>query len=680
MGGHRVAARGAGSQLVGRGDDPVPDDKLESSAKGKHRKLWIGLAIAVGALIVLSVVAGVVVSHSNVVAQQVQSRVLPHISQQLGRQVTIQELEVSIFPRTTAHIIGLQVAGVGGGPPLVEAPSADLTVKLLPLLLSLGKDVQLGSLTLRRPVVNLARGANGAWGHQGLTPPKSRREVLIESLRVEDGTLRLIDLSGRGQQMAAALTRIDARAKNLSRDKPFSLDMVASLASESQNVRARLSGDLQKGIKGTVSASAVSLAAIRDILPAGLGTLLRDGTLSLDTKLAGRKGSPLQATGTASIDRISLRGSMADAKAAFHVASTSGAKGLAVVIDRFSILGESIDMGGTGNMTLQPLAGRLDLKGSRLDLQALLGAVPSQEKAPGAPLIPEPMRQHLQQAAFQATLAVDRVTSGKLVASGLAAQANLAGGVLEVVSANADLWGGKARLDGGRIDLRPAVPEWSLGASLHQADIGQAMRELSGQELLKGLFDVRLALHGAGIDWRQVSKTAKGNGSLTMKDGSLNTIDLGEEAARGLAGAFGRHLGVPPNIELPGTTTALRNVHTTFTVSSGFIHTKTPIELDSDFGHASLSGEIGLDKTLDLTGTVGLSSKFVSQITGGRVHPTSIVKVPISIHGDLSKPKPQIEPKGLLRSLISSPGGGARRLLDDALPDPPAASAPKGSD
>src|SRR6266540_4549675 len=152
-----------------------------STPRSLGRKLLVVLGLAVG-LAVLIVALLLVVVNSGVATKRAVDLVLPSVSKALGREVTLREAKLKLFPATRVTLAGLTVAGRPGEPALVETESLDVEVALWPLLRSLGKDVEVRAFTLVRPSLNLVKAKDGTWNFEGLggaesagrAPPRAR--------------------------------------------------------------------------------------------------------------------------------------------------------------------------------------------------------------------------------------------------------------------------------------------------------------------------------------------------------------------------------------------------------------------------------------------------------------------------------------------------------------------------
>ncbi len=88
-----------------------------------------------------------------------------------------------------------------------------------------------------------------------------------------------------------------------------------------------------------------------------------------------------------------------------------------------------------------------------------------------------------------------------------------------------------------------------------------------------------------------------------------------------------------------GKGTPLQDLSASFQVKDGFLVLTRPLRFNSQFGAATLGGRIGLDRALDLDGTVLLQPDFVAQLTGGSYKPAQPLEVPLKLGGSLTAPK-----------------------------------------
>jgi AsmA protein len=618
---------------------------------------WRALLGAVLALVIIAVALAASVDR-QALAARIRSEVLPRISRSVGKPVAVGTARLSVWPGPRVQLGELSIGGAPGGPPLVKAGAASATVRVWPLLRSLGKVVELDAVELSGVDVNLVEDERGRWNYEGLFPGESGREYVVPRVTLSRGRVRLIELGRGGQAEAVALERIDATVENYGTGEPLRAQIRASFASDRQNLRASLERSAQGALRGSWDLRGASMERLRSILPEGLEQTASGGVVDLSGKL----DPDGRILGEVKVDQLALRGQPASARARFE-ANLGGQTSLTV--REFAVRGPGVDLSGSAAITTGPLRARAEVQGPLLDLDALLGALPatgSGAKAPpGQALVPEPMRRRLQAMTVEVGLRIGRLVRGALTASDLTGRVRLRGGVLELDRAQASLFGGSIDAAGTRIDLRQPKPAWSLRSRLEGLDLGEAMRQLTGAAPLTGRLGGTLELSGAGSVWAELSPTIAGRGNVALQKGALTSADLASE----LAGPVRRGLelaGKPALAEQVGrgqqAATELRDLSGAVEIRQGRIDLPQPLRFTSDYGTTSLDGSIGLDQGLALKGSALLEPSFVAALNGNQWTPDGPLEVPLGLGGSLRSPRVQPPaPQQLARSIASQAAG-----------------------
>src|ERR1041385_1134152 len=125
------------------------------------RKLGIVVAILI-AIVVLVIVVVPLVLDINRYHGLVQAQ----LEKALGRPVSFAQMHLSLAPPTVRmdNVVIGENPQFGSGP-FASTDAIDASVKLLPLL---HKDVQINSLDLKNPKVQLIRNAQGVWNFSTL--------------------------------------------------------------------------------------------------------------------------------------------------------------------------------------------------------------------------------------------------------------------------------------------------------------------------------------------------------------------------------------------------------------------------------------------------------------------------------------------------------------------------------
>ena len=228
------------------------------------RKLMIGIAI----LLALMVAAIAALPHL-VDINSYRPRIQAELQQRTGRIVSLGRMELKVFPlrfRVENAVIGEDPA-VLSTKPFAQAEQLDVSAKLLPLLRG---DLQIDSLELQRPKIELIRDAQGVWNFASLgkstasatrspekpggktspgTPaspadqqtgqqsaqqtagqPSSSqpsKSFSLAQLKIVDGQVAITDLQKR--QPRALYDHIDLTLDNFEPGKPFSMLLAAHL-------------------------------------------------------------------------------------------------------------------------------------------------------------------------------------------------------------------------------------------------------------------------------------------------------------------------------------------------------------------------------------------------------------------------------------------------------------------
>ncbi len=137
------------------------------------------LGIAVLVLVVLLLAAALIVPRV-IDINQYHDRIQAELQKRLGRSVTLGEMKLSLLP--PSFEVNNAIIGEDGtfntGRPFAATEKLSVSVKFWPLL---RKEVEIKSLSLERPQIELVRNAQGVWnystlGEQTKPAPSSRPE------------------------------------------------------------------------------------------------------------------------------------------------------------------------------------------------------------------------------------------------------------------------------------------------------------------------------------------------------------------------------------------------------------------------------------------------------------------------------------------------------------------------
>jgi AsmA protein len=669
---------------------------VRMSTRTPGRKLLLALGIVVGLLVVLVAILLAVVN-SGAATTRAIDLVLPSASKALGREVTLKDARLRLFPSARVSLAGLAVAGRPGEPALVDAEALDVEVGLWPLLVSLGKDVEVRAITLVKPTVNLVKAKDGSWNFEGLgqkqepggaKPPPAGEggaRVAVSVVRISGAAIHVVDRSQGAHDAGLALTQLDLEASGVGPGLPLDARVAAALVDEKQNLHAQLSvAKLPAGVpqrpedwpevQGSVQLSSLALDRLRALFPGNLGTIVRGGTASLDAKLSTVERR-YRVDGAGALKDVKLRGQSSSGK--FRAAATwSPAKPDAARLDvtELALHGPGVDLGGNLSVETAPLRAWFVVTGPLLDLDAVMGVLPespapaekeaSAQKGPGE-VLPAAARKQIQSAAAHGTIAIEKVKAGRVELSDVKAKATLSNGTLLLDDLIAGAFGGRIAGSGTRVSLAEKIPTWKLQAKLSGLDLEKTISAFEGHSPLLGKLDGTLDVAGEGTDWGKMRDGLAGLVALAVKDGALTTTDLGDKAlgevSQGLQtvgrGGTAKRVG-----GLEGGKTTFRDLSGDFTVKDGWLVTQKPISFASAAGATSLGGKIGLDGRLGLDGKVVVPRKVLAEAVSGIPLPEKL-EVPVSLGGTLQAPSVSVHADQAVSSLVKSQG---QQAVDEA--------------
>src|SRR5580693_2249879 len=277
------------------------------------------IAIVIGIVVVVIVLAvGIFVATFN--PNDYRGTVQTKLEQQLDRKVTLGNMDLGLIP-LRFRVYNLSVADDPkfSDRAFVQTQELSVSVKLLPLL---SKSVQIDSLSLDRPRVELIKNAQGVWNFAtmgqkapGTAPsaaPASSQPFSLGELSINDGQVAITDL--QNSKPRTVYDHINVKLTDFAPDSPFNLDASVQLpGSGNQEVSLQGKGGplshanpASTPFKGTFELKGVQIAGLQKFLqtPALVNT---DGVLSGHTDIASESGK-LSANGQMDLEKPRLHG------------------------------------------------------------------------------------------------------------------------------------------------------------------------------------------------------------------------------------------------------------------------------------------------------------------------------------------------------------------------------------
>jgi AsmA protein len=293
------------------------------------------IAIVVGIVVAVIVIAvGILFATFN--PNDYRGTIQTKLEQQLNRKVTLGDMSLGLFPLRfkVANLAISEDPKFSSKSAFIQTQELSVSVKLLPLL---SKSVEVDSLSLQRPNVELIKNAQGVWNFASLgqkepaaapapsaapkpapsaaaapPPASSEQQFSLGELAINDGQISITDLQDRRPR--TVYDHINLKLTDFAPTTPFNVDASVHLPGPgNQEVSLKGKGGplshenpAATPFKGTLDLKGVEIAGLQKFLqsPALVNT---DGILSGHTDIASETGK-LSANGQMNLDKPKLHG------------------------------------------------------------------------------------------------------------------------------------------------------------------------------------------------------------------------------------------------------------------------------------------------------------------------------------------------------------------------------------
>ncbi|MGD9253577.1 MAG: AsmA family protein [Holophagae bacterium] len=511
----------------------------------------------------------------------------------LGRDVKLGAISLSVVPTFGLEVKDVAVAAAPGedAEELASVASVRLGARLRPLL---QKRLEITSIEVVKPAVNLVRDAGGRWNFELATEARDDEaaaesgqapEVAIDSITISDAQMRLRDESRpAGQPLEITLTELDMAVAGIGSDELVvavdgGLLDVADAALGADPVRLEIGavdvtvlggGDSVTLTRAELEVGKTPVAFSGAIVKQGAGrridldleptriavsdiaSLIASATGGLDVDLEGP--TPIEIEGgvhgvlaenslpdidaKATISRLTV-GAEALAKPVTDINAVATWRGTEVAINGFSAKVGASDVSGTVQLAMSRRPSlRFALESQRADLGELLGLMGSEEAGEGASAPPDP-DSFLVRSTASGSLLVGEGSWHTLRFSDLEARLRLENGVATLEPVSMALYDGSFN---GRLasDLKQVPPSFEFAGEAEKIDMNPFVDDQTGMsDILMGRFTGRVTGAGAGSDAESVIQSLEGRGVARIADGQVGRLDVLRSVGQ-VAGVLGQ--------------------------------------------------------------------------------------------------------------------------------------------
>jgi uncharacterized protein involved in outer membrane biogenesis len=334
------------------------------------RRLGIALLI----IVVVLVAAALIVPHVidvNSYHDQIQAQ----LEKKLERPVSLGRMSLSLFPpsfQVENAIIG-EDKSFNTQHAFANAEKLAVSVKLLPLI---HKEVEISSLELRRPYIELVRNAQGEWNFatlgqarkpdatQPATKPAGKFE--LANLQITDGQVAITDL--QKHQSRAVYDHIDLTVSDFAPNQEFTIKAAAHLPGQGKQ-EILLDGKggpikqadlLNTNFDGSLRMEQVSVGAVQKFLnSASLNGI--DALISGSTKVK-NSGGKLVSSGDIRLENAEIRKVNVGYPITVNYEVTDDVSNDVIQIHRADIKLGSTPVSIAGTLNTKPTPAQIDLR------------------------------------------------------------------------------------------------------------------------------------------------------------------------------------------------------------------------------------------------------------------------------------------------------------------------------
>jgi AsmA protein len=519
-----------------------------------------------------------------------------------------------LFPVAGIALGKASLSEVGGGKPFLSLDSAEVAVRVLPLL---SGELAIETLKVSGLRANLVRRKDGSMNFSDLggAPDKEGKSGRPPTLRIAEVQVEKLHLSFRDEATGQELnvTELGLKTGRLDGQTPGDIALSARLVGKRPEVdlRAQASGALSFNLRRDEFAF--------DKFVAQLKGRIDQETIAAEFSAPKVQVASSRASGSQIKGSLQVRGARS-----IDLAYTVSLSGPPLAMELVAKLDDSNIKAKAELADLSPLKASFDLEADRLNLDRYFP--PERRDA-------NPNRaidlSGLKGKTVHGKLAVGALVYRRAKLENVKAEIRLANGKLELSPHSASLYGGSlagelsADADGNKIRIKEKAQNVAVGALL---------RDVTQKDFVEGRGNLTLDIQSAGATVNALKKALAGDARVEMKEGAIKGVNLAEAVRKGKPSAAQR--------------TDFSDLSATLKIKNGVARND---DLKAQSPLLRLTGAGNLD-----IGNNGIDYVAKGTMGGG-------VVVPVKISGALDNPSWSVDYTGLAGGMVGGAAEGVKR-------------------
>jgi len=588
------------------------------------------------------------------------------VSEAVGRPFTMgEELKASLFPWAGINLSDLHLGNPPGfdEPDFVSVKSFEIRVKLIPLLLSKFKDIQIDHIVLNEPRIALIKQKDGKttweWAEREKKPsPSEKNEIkqlegqpgndfslkslTIGDLTVNNGLIYWIDHSNKEKK---EISDLNLKLFDVSLDRSVNLKISARMDGHPVSLNGSIGPvgakpgrepvpfditfhalkQLVMHLKGRVDHPAENpeFDLTVDVSPFSLKKLLVETDRSF----------PADMSDPAALNKVAFKAHLKGNPQKISV--SDGILNIDESKINFSVKAKDFSR---PDVTFDAKLDRIDLnrylppksvEKFDADNKAGLGKPASKKTVSGKPGSTKADYSLLRGLVLKGSMQAEKVKINKTTAQDIHVKVSGKNGIFHLNPLTMKLYNGK--ISGNvTMNVKKSIPQSNIRLKLNHIECEPLVRDVLEKDIIKGSVNAKVTLSMLGDDAEKILRTLNGKGEFSVKNGAVKGIDL-VAMVRNTDGAYGFAGKVNNRPE-----TGFSELYVPFTITDGILKTadtrmvSTLIRVAVS-GKASLPGETLKFRIEPVVVTTSKADKKKMK--------RSEVRVPVLVSGTFSSPK-----------------------------------------